>query len=409
MKHKIIQGNVYDDKIINQIPDKLVDMCITSPPYWGLRDYGIPKTKWGDGWIGQLGLEPTPQHFVQHLVEIFDKKIKPKLADHGTLWVNLGDTYHGGNLTMGIPDDWESLSTRNMDEKYNKDTMTEFVKARNKATKIKKKSLTLVPYRFAIAMVDNGWICRNIIIWHKPNPMPESVKDRFTNDFEPIFLFAKKSKYYFKQQFEPYASLEDLERRNEMGFYKDESTTKHSEDTKHLKTSKVGKTRSQFYVNEDGRNKRSTWTINVAQFKDAHFAVYPLDLIKTPIDAGCPKQVCKTCGKPRVMIYEKGEIIEERKAEGGKFADAKEELGNAGLRDGFKLHLRKQLGWSDCGHDNYRRGIVMDIFMGSGTTGVEAINNSKDFIGIEINPEFVKIAEKRFYNECHIPLDEFFD
>ena len=195
------------------------------------------------------------------------------------------------------------------------------IKQRNKDAPYKAKSLCLIPQRFTIEMVNRGWILRNTIIWHKKNCMPSSVKDRFTVDFEYIFLFSKKQKYYFEQQTEP-ISLSSKKRAS-YGWNGNEVEGIGRNQPQSIETMGDRWCPSQ-------RNKRTVWTINPKGFKEAHFAVYPEKLCETPIKAGCPKD-----------------------------------------------------------------GIVLDPFFGSGTTGVVALKQSKNFIGIELNPEYIKIANKR--------------
>ena len=176
------------------MPDSIVDCCISSPPYWGLRDYGVD---------GQIGLEENYSEFIAKLIELYSE-IQRVLKPTGTCFVNLGDTYAGSG----------SGTTKNADtSKYIENSKQVYVLPNGtaKASKFRgtglNKSLLMIPERFALAMIDNGWILRNQIIWHKPNQMPSSATDRFTVDFEKIFFFVKQSKdYYFEQQLEPYIS-----------------------------------------------------------------------------------------------------------------------------------------------------------------------------------------------------------
>jgi len=314
MKYNIIlQGDALSK--LKELPNKSVNMCLTSPPYWALRDYGTAHWKGGDdkcnhstehtspkSTLGggkttqnvasfykdfckrcgakridkQLGLEKTFDEYINNLCNVFDE-VKRVLRDDGTCWVNIGDTYGGSGQHSNEHPEWKGK--QNESDKV-------FYPNNNLKGKIMHKSLIMIPFRFAIEMVNRGWILRNTLIWHKPNAMPSSVKDRFTVDFEYVFLFSKKQKYYFEQQTEP----------------------------------------SEY----EERNKRAVWAINPKGFKEAHFAVFPEQLCETPIKAGCPKG-----------------------------------------------------------------GIVLDPFFGSGTTGVVALKQSKKFIGIELNPEYIKLAKKR--------------
>ncbi len=315
---KLYNGHVLDT--LKQLPSDTVSCCVTSPPYWALRDYGTDGVVWdGDAdcehewgiskihktnlqagnpefqrpwrknasgvsltnfcnkcgaWKGQLGLEPDFNLYIKHLCDIFDE-VKRVLRKDGTCWVNLGDTYYtksGSNFqqskTMAHNNDYVvecGLQTAN--------------NLRGRGL-LADKNLCNIPSRFSIEMQNRGWILRNKIIWHKPNCMPSSVTDRFTVDFEEIFFFVKNKKYWFEQQFEG----------------------TQCQDTK-------------------GRNKRTVWKIPTQPFPDAHFAVFPEKLVETPIKSGCPKDICTKCGKPREKIIAKKEYIVDEKEPSNKFKD----------------------------------------------------------------------------------------
>jgi len=243
-------------RVLKDMPDNCVQMCMCSPPFWRLRDYGVE---------GQLGWEATPQEYVSRLCDVFDE-VKRVLKPTGTCWVNLGDSYSrstkGGNQGMyagehpnyGPPTKVESLPP---------------------------KCLVQIPSRFALEMTDGrGWILRNEIIWHKPNCMPENVTDRFTRDFERVFLFSKSTNYYFEPQIE----------KAKVG-YRGTSfipNTPHDKDSKSptAATSASPNNRSDEWITE--RNTRTVWRIATTRFDKAHFATYPEQLCKIPIKAGCP-------------------------------------------------------------------------------------------------------------------------
>ena len=265
-------NKIYNESCINTInnmPNDFINMVITSPPYWGLRDYSDKtKTIWND-WEGQLGLEPKFSMYVNHLIYIFNK-IKPKIKNDGTLWVNLGDSYAGN---MGKKMGWTDNKLG-----FTKQKAIEKGVCLTKKTKIihelPRKCLVGIPFRFATKMLENGWILRNTIIWHKNNCMPSSAKDRFTIDFEYIFFFVKNKKYFFNQQFEPFISNDKTykAKNTKQGIYA------------------VSNNRNRAGGNmSKGRNKRCVWNINTKPFKEAHFATYPEKLLITPIKAGCPK------------------------------------------------------------------------------------------------------------------------
>ena len=270
----IIQGDALE--VLKSFESKSINMCMTSPPYWGLRDYKH---------IGQLGQEATPEEYINNLCNVFDEVYRV-LKNDGTLWVNLGDTY---------------------------------INRKHKLVNYKSKSLALIPHLFVIEMCKRGWICRNDIIWHKPNAMPSPVKDRFTVDFEYIFLFTKQERYYFEQQKEPNRDSYNGKRGTSKTRIKLESAMRGdiSSERKHYEM----------------RNIRTTWSINTKPFKDAHFATYPDELVRVPILAGCPIN-----------------------------------------------------------------GIVLDPFIGSGTTALTALELNRYFIGIELVKESIDIANNRISN-----------
>ena len=212
-RNTIIQGNVLDK--LKELPSDSVDMCITSPPYWNLRDYGFEPAVWDEdeschhvwspinnkcfdctAWKGQLGHEPSYQLFIKHLVDIFTETARV-LKPTGTLWINIGDTYASSPKGNKEP---SGLQSKNYGIGQNVP-----MKRNVSYGRVKQKSLIGIPDRLKIALIDAGFICRNEIIWHKPNAMPSSAKDRFTNDSEKLYFFTKNKKYYFEQQFEPHS------------------------------------------------------------------------------------------------------------------------------------------------------------------------------------------------------------
>lgn len=322
-KNKIYQGNAID--VLKTFEDNSIDCCVTSPPYYALRDYGTGtwvggkpdcphyrtskssdktitghkrmqenKSPVGDaiykdvcplcGAIrvdNQIGLEETPQKYIERLTEVF-MEVHRVLKPEGTLWVNIGDSYNGsgGNHKEGHKND--SGFQGNIGVKYG-----------GKGAKVdglKPKDLIGIPWMLAFSLRNAGWYLRQDIIWHKPNPMPESVTDRCTKSHEYIFLMSKSQNYYFDFEAIQEGSIDN-----------------------------IGK-----------RNKRDVWSVSVKPFKEAHFATYPQELIAPCILAGCPQG-----------------------------------------------------------------GIVLDPFMGSGTTAIVASKLGRDYVGIELNPEYKEMAERR--------------
>lgn len=251
--NKIYQGDSLE--VLKTLPDESVDCAITSPPYWALRDYGVS---------GQLGLEPTFQEYINKLCDIFDE-VKRVLKKEGTCWVNIGDTYGGTSEKKENDVDPKNPKGRN-------------VRGKAPNSNIMQKSLIQIPSRFAIEMSNRGWILRNEIIWHKPNCMPSSADDRFTVDFEKVFFFTKSKKYYFEQQLEKSIWAEtDMRAING--------------------PSSGGKaTTGEYAINKGGafrtdgmRNRRTVWRINTKGFDEAHFAVFPEELVVPMAKAGAPR------------------------------------------------------------------------------------------------------------------------
>lgn len=262
MTIEILQGDCRD--VLGSLPDGSINCCVTSPPYFGLRDYGVE---------GQLGLEPTPDEFVSAMVEVF-REVRRVLRDDGTLWLNLGDSYANdgkwGGSTGG-----KHASALHGNSGIGRRLLT---------TGLKPKDLIGIPWRVAFALQADGWYLRQDIIWHKPNPMPESVTDRCTKAHEYIFLFAKSERYYFDVDAirEPYATAD---RRGPRRSYKPGSASSHRLDDGHEEMTGPF---AGLPLNPNGRNRRSVWTVSTKPFKGAHFATFPPDLIEPCVLAGCP-------------------------------------------------------------------------------------------------------------------------
>lgn len=269
----IVIGDCLD--VLRDLPDGCARMCVTSPPYWGHRDYGC---------AGQLGLEKTPDEFVDKLVDVF-RDVRRALSDDGTLWLNLGDSYAAGGRGGG----GSYMQERKNAAWQSQGTASGY---RMPPPGFKMKDLVGIPWMVAFALRADGWYLRQEIIWAKPNPMPESVTDRCTKSHEHIFLLSKSKRYYW--------------------------------DTEAAKEPAATKGCGEM------RNRRDVWTISTSAFKGAHFATFPPDLIE-----------------PCIII-------------GSAPGD-----------------------------------VVIDPFCGAGTTGLVAKRHGRDFLGIELNPEYAKIAEER--------------
>ena len=352
--NKILNCDCLDG--LKKLEENSIHCCVTSPPYYGLRDYGTAKWDGGDencnhkGYelagkpgsdkqdsnmganyvsIGdcikcgavridrQMGLEKTPEEYVEKMVAVF-REVKRVLKKDGTLWLNLGDSYASNSKGTGgthYPDGRPYKQTTNAGSRYG---------AMKFNHGVKEKDLIGIPWMVAFALRADGWYLRQDIIWHKPNPMPESVTDRCTKSHEYIFLLSKSAKYYYDGESVKTKSLDmrTAYRPFQDNVYEDMGKKRQCLNPKFSDT---------VYENA---NKRSVWTVNTYPYPEAHFATFPEDLIVDMIKAGCPEN-----------------------------------------------------------------GIVLDPFMGAGTTALVASKLNRNFIGFELNADYIKIAEKRLRDE----------
>jgi DNA modification methylase len=255
--------------VLKTLDDCSIQTCITSPPYWGLRDYGVD---------GQLGLEKTPEEYVAKMVEVF-REVRRVLRDDGTLWLNLGDSY--SSSTKGdsrTPDQLGKSDGLNRAKDPNKSHVfiPKSTGIRKIETGLKPKDLVGIPWRVAFALQADGWYLRQDIIWHKPNPMPESVRDRCTKAHEYIFLMSKSAKYYYDHEAVKEDAIEFNKTPNRPR--KDPSRRKNISDVLIDGVSQCGV--------KEHRNRRSVWTVSTRPFKEAHFATFPPQLIEPCVKAG---------------------------------------------------------------------------------------------------------------------------
>ena len=373
MNIEILQGDCIES--LKKLEDQSINTCITSPPYWGLRNYNDESK--------QLGMEDTPEEFVENLVNVF-REVKRVLRDDGTVWLNLGDSYSSGGRT----------TTTNQSLRGDK----EYGVTRPKPSKgIKPKDLIGIPWRVAFALQADGWYLRQDIIWHKPNPMPESVKDRCTKAHEYIFLLSKNVKYYFDNE----AIKEDA---------------KYPQGPNSPKSIKKGK--GEFGMDTRGglsnigaiakRNKRSVWKVSTKPFKGAHFATFPKDLIEPCVLAGCPEKICFDCGEPYKLKVDTKRIPrwelspDDPRYRPNKYENAHDSLnGNTrhSVTETKPLGLEKQC---DCKTNETKAGTVLDPFGGSGTTGIVAAQHSRNAVLLELNQEYIDLANARINKELGI-------
>jgi DNA modification methylase len=364
MSVTILVGDVLDK--LATLEDESVHCVVTSPPYWGLRDYGVD---------GQLGLEPTVEEYVEKMVAVF-VEVKRVLRKDGTLWLNMGDAYAGGGRGQGAPD---------CKQRTNKGSCNDTIRAQHfKAPGgLKPKDLVGQPWRLAFALQADGWWLRNDIIWSKPNPMPEAVRDRATKAHEYIFLMTKAARYFFDQ--EAVREKAQYGRREHTG----EMRSVAQDGRRHTTGSTKGGDPSA------GRNIRSVWTIPTQPFPEAHFATFPEELPRRCIAAGTSeKGCCPKCGAPwvRVVETERRNPIsrpDRQIATGGAIS--------GGTGKNFPERRSRTAGWKrGCRHKgNAVPCTVLDPFSGAGTTGLVAVKMGRSYIGIEINPEYAEMADRR--------------
>jgi DNA modification methylase len=310
----IYQGDCLD--ILPTLEANTIQCCVTSPPYYGLRDYGVD---------GQIGLESTPEAYVEKLVAVF-REVKRVLRDDGTLWLSLGDSYAGGGNYRGV----DSEATLSAKQRSNGGArgVSQLLGSAGKEIGLAPKNLIGIPWRVAFALQSDGWYLRQDIIWHKPNPMPESVTDRCTKSHEYIFLLTKSARYFYDA-----AAVSEEATSNQgagvIGRGGQSSAKAVGCNGRQPQQDHSG------WMGGDGetRNRRSVWTITTKPYKEAHFATFPEEIPRTCILAGSKK----------------GDTI-------------------------------------------------LDPFSGAGTTGVVAEKLDRKYIGIELNPQYTKLAEDRIWN-----------
>lgn len=391
MTARLLCGDVVP--MLRTIPEASVRCCVTSPPYWGLRDYGE---------AGQIGLEATPELFVARLVEVF-REVRRVLTDDGTLWLNLGDSY-AANRSYQVTD------SKHVDV------------GNGKASKVpdglKPKDLVGIPWMVAFALRADGWYLRRDIIWAKPNPMPESVRDRPTSSHEYLFLLTKNERYYYDA--DAIAEPAAWER------WGDQTESKaHTGKAGHL----AGKTKEEILAiaakraKQDGhgrrhegfnalvpsvepeltRNARSVWTIATQPYKGAHFATFPEELPRRCIKAGTSdKGGCVKCGAPMVRQTTKQREYDHTTTAAGKSKDGPyaAQTGNGegthDIRHGVRSRT-ETTGWEpscECG-EGFVPDTVLDPFGGSGTTASVAVGLGRDAVHIDLNPKYIELAKMR--------------
>ena len=302
-----------------ELPESSVHMVMTSPPYFGLRDYSVD---------GQIGLEESLDEYIGELVDVF-REVRRVLRPDGSAWLNLGDSYDGGKNKM------------------------------------------LVPHRVAIALQEDGWIVRNDVTWAKPNPMPSSVKDRLNTTTEQVFHLVPEPDYWYdldaireEHKASTYEWAESASYNTASGATNDENYNHHQSGGLHSPGDVKGT------LHPAGKNPGDVFEVTTKPFPDAHFAVYPPELVEKPLKATCPPEVCAECGSP----YKHNTLPDP------------------------ETTPDPSIPWKqscDCDTDATEAGIALDPFAGAGTTCLVAKRQGRRFVGIDLNEEYVAMAQKR--------------
>lgn len=326
-RNQILVGDVRQR--LAGLPDASVDSVITSPPYFGLRDYGRPE---------QLGLEPTVDDWVRDLVKV-SAEVARALKRTGAFWLNVADSY-SQHQREGAP----------------------------------KKSLLLGPQRLALALVADGWIMRNCVIWHKTNPMPSNVGDRLSCTHESVFLLTRHPRYHFdldsiRRPHKESSSHKPARGSSADRIYPPIGVLPRRDYRAHDINDGLGRMKAAGIAGHpNGANPGDVWALGTAAFRGNHFATFPLSLVEKPLLSTCPERVCASCGKP--------------------WQRARQYLSGRWLAIGpLKPDCACQADW--------RPGIVLDPFMGAGTVAIAAELHHRDWLGIELNPDFARLAEDR--------------
>lgn len=375
----ILVGDVLEK--LTELPDESVHMVVTSPPYWGLRDYG--------GVEGQIGLEASPGEHIEVMVDVF-REVRRVLRGDGTLWLNYGDCYATAANGRSAAD----TKAAGRDDRTFRDKPFSTV-----GDGLKPKDLCMIPARVALALQADGWWLRSEIVWAKPNPMPESIRDRPVSSHEKLYLLAKRARYFYDAVAVRTAAKSDKQRG---------LTPRHEGGINHTTLDDTGR--------DMGANLRNVWTIATKPFKEAHFATFPPALVEPCILAGTSaKGVCPQCGAPWVREMEREmerEFIGDRTKARGEHVPGGV---NRRIAAGSGRHPpgnHRTTGWSPfCGCDagDPMPATVLDPFGGAGTVGLVANRLGRAAVLIELNPDYATMARARIRNDLGVVESDMMD
>ena len=390
-------------ELLPTLPPASIQCIATSPPYFGLRDYGLLPTYWpAIEYVPMaglppiaipsatccLGLEDDPLAYIGHLVHVF-RLARPALRSDGTAWLNLGDSYAQDSK-------WDGRSGGK-----NHTSAAGGISRERKRTGLKDKNLMMIPARAAMALQADGWYVRNQVIWWKPNAMPESVTDRMTNDYEAVYLLAKSSRYLFDQA----AIAEPAQEHHASAASFKRNGNKRSDPLVPGNNASHQADRPDVMYSGGTRNRRSVWRVPTQALRDEHYASWPEALVEPCIRAGSSAQACEHCGAAWVRVVERESNWQERKAAGAT-------AGNVGVSDTYQngVHGKNMshdlkpkavrvLGFQPaCAcEDNTgsAASVVLDMFAGSGTTLRVAERLQRNSIGIDLNADYLDIQARR--------------